>query len=239
MYARTLSLRKGAVSTINAIFDVQLQNGWKVRMVNQVVIGPCTGGGGCSSGGDSGGLWVSDDAIKNPLALHSGKIGSYAIAGRLVSVLSYFGVTIDGNPAPTAIASGAGLVANCGLTCGDPEITSVSASGNTLTIRDNANHVGTITLNGMSATGGLTANCGVTCGDPQITAITASGGNTITIRDNGGHTGTITITGATAIRGLTANCGLCNPQVTAVTAGGVNGIFISDNGGHTDYLKFQ
>jgi hypothetical protein len=81
------------------------------------------------------------------------------------------------------------LTANCGITCGDAQITAVTASGgSTITVRDNGGHVGTITLVGTTAIRGLTANCGLTCGDAQITSVTASGINGFILTDNGGHT---------------------------------------------------
>ena len=237
-YGRTTSLTSGIVTGINAAVTVTYPSG-NARFINQIIVSSCPGP--CSDFGDSGSLWVSNDAVANPVALHFAGTGtSIAFASPVGPVLSFFGVTVDGNPAPPT-ATGGTISANCGVTCGNPRLVSFVASGNTITVRDNGSHVLTMTLTGVTATGGLVANCGVTCSNAYITSVTAAGGNAISVRDNGGHTGVITLTGATAIRGLAANCGVTctNAMIRTVTASGLNGFFLGDNGGHTDYIKFQ
>jgi hypothetical protein len=229
-YGRTTSLTTGRVTGIDATVDIDYSTG-TARFVHQILIGNC--GSACSCGGDSGSLWVTDDGSANPVGLHfAGNCGTLAIANRIGDVLAYFGVTVDGHPDPTA--SG-GLTATCVMA--DAWITSVTASGNTITVRDRCGNTGTMTLSGATASGGLTATC--VMANSWITSVTASG-STITVRDRCGNTGTMTLSGATASGGLTATCVLCSyTQITSVTASGGNWISLTDFSGNRGYIKLS
>lgn len=147
-------------------------------------------------------------------------------------------VNLFHNPA-TVTATG-GLTANCGITCGNAGLTSVSASGNRITWRDNGGNSGITTLTGATASGSFTASCGTLCGNSFITSITASGGNSFIVRDNGGRSGTITLAGATASGGVVASCGItCSgARIGAVSANGSNGFRIV-GGVNTGHIRFN
>lgn len=94
-YGRTTSLTKGQVYAIKATIRVQYSSG-VARFVNQIVITPGT----FSAGGDSGSLIVADaegtTSDRQPVGLLFAGSTSYTIANPIGSVLSAFGVTIDG-----------------------------------------------------------------------------------------------------------------------------------------------
>jgi hypothetical protein len=128
-------------------------------------------------------------------------------------------------------------------------ITSVTASGSTITLTDDGGHTGTIALSGFTASGGLTASTTCVVGSfgictypaAYITSFNASG-STITITDDGGHTGTISLSGAVASGGLTASTtcvvgsfGICTypaAYIVSINASG-SSITIGDDGSHT------
>jgi len=72
-------------------------------------------------------------------------------------------------------------------------ITEVTASGNTITIKDSGGHTGTMTLSGATASGGLTACdpsfAGCANGSSIYSVVAQS--NTIGLQDHGGHHGYI------------------------------------------------
>jgi hypothetical protein len=243
-YGRTTSLTTGIITGINASIDVTYGSR-TARFINQIVMSGCPVP--CIRPGDSGSLLVSNDASANPIGLlfAGNTSGSLAYGSPIGVVLSRFGITVDGNPASVTASGGLTATRNCGLTSCIAALTSVTASGNTITVRDNGGHVGTIVLSGATASGGLTAtpNCGLSNCTPAIHSVIASGSNAITVRDNMGHVGTITLSGTTASGGLTAtkNCGLsnCLPVMMSVTGPASNGLSLTDNGGHAGAIKFQ
>jgi hypothetical protein len=87
---RTTGLTHGQVYAINASVNVGYDSG-TARFVNQIVITPGT----FSAGGDSGSLIVTGTG-ENPVGLLFAGSSSYTIANPIDLVLSYFGVTIDG-----------------------------------------------------------------------------------------------------------------------------------------------
>jgi hypothetical protein len=94
-YGRTTQQTKGRVTAINATVNVNYGSPGVARFVNQIVIG----GGGFSSGGDSGSLIVVEkggDKLKPVGLLYAGS-SSATIANPIGPVLSAFGVTIDGS----------------------------------------------------------------------------------------------------------------------------------------------
>jgi hypothetical protein len=144
------------------------------------------------------------------------------------------------NPA-TVTASG-GLTASCGVPCSGAWLTSVTASSNKLTWKDNLGHIGVTTLTGATASGSFSASCGLLCSNSRIRSIAVSGPNTFRLGDNGGHTGTITVSGATLSGpGLAASCGVTcgNPWIGRIHAYGSNGFQIFDNGGNRGYIRFN
>jgi len=141
----------------------------------------------------------------------------------------------------TVTASGGLTAGGCFMTNCYPRITSVTASGNAITLKDQNGNTGTITLSGAAASGGLTAGgCFMTNCYPRITSFTASG-NAITLKDQNGQTGTITLSGATASGGLTAGGCLmtnCYPRITSVTAQS-NTIILKDQNGNNGYMMLS
>jgi hypothetical protein len=244
---RTSALTTGQVTGIDATVTVGYATG-TARFVHQILIGSCPTA--CGRPGDSGSLWVTNDANRNPVGLlfAGNQDGSLSIANQIGDVLAFFGVTVDNSPAPTA--SG-GLTASggpCGLSNCQPNIVSITASGsNAISIRDIHGNVGTLTLTGATASGGLTSSggpCGLSNCDPAIISITASGSNVITLEDIHGNVGTLTLTGATASGGLTSrsgSCGLsnCTPAITAVTASGAKWISLTEIHGDPGYLRLS
>ncbi len=94
-YGRTTQQTKGRVTAINATVNVNYGSPGVARFVNQIVIG----GGGFSSGGDSGSLIVVEkggDKLKPVGLLYAGSSNS-TIANPIDAVLDEFGVTIDGS----------------------------------------------------------------------------------------------------------------------------------------------
>ena len=94
-YGRTTEETKGRVQAINATVNVNYGAPGVAQFVGQIVIG----GGGFSSGGDSGSLIVvqkGSDARKPVGLLYAGG-GGVTIANPIDAVLSAFGVTIVGN----------------------------------------------------------------------------------------------------------------------------------------------
>lgn len=216
-YGRTTGQTNGTITGIDATVDVGYTTG-VARFVHQIVVSTCSGV--CAKPGDSGSLWVTNDASKNPVGLlfAGNQSNSVSWANPIDSVLSYFGaVTVDDSPTPTASGS---VTPTCGDT-GCYSITQVTAAGNTLTVRDGFGNTSTITLSGATASGGLTSF--------YITGITASGGNTITVRGASGETGTITLSGAKASGGLNTPCteGGCAP-IYAIMSTGTNWITVTE-----------
>ena len=229
-YGRTSGPTPGQITGIDATVTIGYHTG-VARFVHQILIS----GGGCASScskpGDSGSLWVTNDAAKNPVGLNfaGSQNGTVAIANPIDSVLSYFGpVTVDDSPAPTASGSVTPVCTETGCS----GITEVTASGgNTITVRDNVGNAGTITLSGATASGGLSS--------AFITGITASGGNTITVRGASGETGLITLSGARASGGLNTACteGGCAP-IYAIMSSGTNWITVTEqSAGQFGYLR--
>jgi hypothetical protein len=97
-YGRTTSMTQGQVSEVNvtvtvcyevvSIFCVK-----SARFVNQISITP----GGFSAGGDSGSLVVTQDG-NNPVGLLFAGSSTRTLATPIGTVLTRFGVTIDGSP---------------------------------------------------------------------------------------------------------------------------------------------
>jgi len=93
-YGRTTALTKGRVSGINATIIVGYGSG-NATFVNQIVV---YSGKPFIKAGDSGSLLVTNNANANPVGLlfAGSSSGQYAIANPIESVLSSFGVSIDG-----------------------------------------------------------------------------------------------------------------------------------------------
>lgn len=231
-YGRTTGLTMGQVTEIDASFNIGYTSG-VARFVHQIVVSNCPGDN-CSRGGDSGSLWVTNDASRNPTGLHFAgptNNAAFAIANPIDSVLDYFGlVQVDDSPAPTA--SGGFQAARC---FGQlfPAIRAVSASGgSTITFSDRCGNTGSITLSGATASGAFTAG---PCGSGNyIHAVGASGGSTIVFSDRCGNTGTITLSGASASGGLTAGCFF---SLSTVSAKGTNWITFTDTCPNTGYVR--
>jgi len=247
-YGRTTSLTAGQVTGIDATVDIGYTTGI-ARFVHQILVGVCHTV--CSNGGDSGSLWVTNDATAAPVGLHfaGNQDGSVAIANQIGDVLTHFGVTVDNTGAPTASGGLTASGGSCGLTNCQPNIVSITASGGSdITIRDIQGNVGTLTLSGATASGGLTSSggsCGLSNCDPAIISLTASGSNVITLQDIHGNVGTLTLSGATASGGLTSgpgSCGLsnCTPAITAVTgSSAARWIFLKEIHGEPGYLRLS
>ena len=96
-YGRTTGLTKGRITAINAIVNVEYDQGIAL-FVNQIVISP----GSFSAGGDSGSLVVVDGKGKSkadkgkPVGLLFAGSSLYTIANPIDPVLASFEVTIDG-----------------------------------------------------------------------------------------------------------------------------------------------
>jgi hypothetical protein len=93
-YGRTTRLTRGKVYAFNAIVNVSYDRG-VARFVNQIVITP----GHFSNGGDSGSLVVVDQKStddRKPVGLLFAGSQTFSVANPIDSVLSLFGVTIDG-----------------------------------------------------------------------------------------------------------------------------------------------
>lgn len=126
-------------------------------------------------------------------------------------------------------------------------ITSVTAAGSVLTVKNSHGATGQITLSGATATGGFTASCSGLCTGPQpIVNVTVSG-TVISLQDGHGHSGSITLSGpsiTSLTRGQSIFCvGLACGGTTSITdfsAYGEPGIsLISDSHGNTYFIKFQ
>lgn len=93
-YGRTTGQTSARVYAINTTVNVGYSTG-TARFVNQVAIR----GGGFSAGGDSGSLIVVNGGSndRRPVALLFAGGGSFTFANPINSVLSRFGVTVDGN----------------------------------------------------------------------------------------------------------------------------------------------
>jgi len=89
-YGRTTGLTKGKIYATNATVDIWYGTG-VARFVNQLIITPGT----FSAGGDSGSLIVTQRS-KNPVGLLFAGSSSMTVANPIDSVLSAFGVTVDG-----------------------------------------------------------------------------------------------------------------------------------------------
>jgi hypothetical protein len=144
---------------------------------------------------------------------------------------------------PATVTAIGGLTASCSSStplCTSAWLTSVTASGNTITWRDNGGHTGVTTLTGATASGGFTARCtAIFCTTFGITSISASG-NTITVSGTGGS-GAITLTGATAAGSVVGSCGITcssHPWIGSVIADGSNGLKIV-GGVNRGYIRFN
>jgi hypothetical protein len=93
-YGRTTGQTKGRVQGLNATINVGYDSGTAL-FVGQIVIG----GGGFSSGGDSGSLIVVQKGAdaRKPVGLLFAGGGGYTIANPIDLVLNRFGVSIDGS----------------------------------------------------------------------------------------------------------------------------------------------
>jgi len=100
-YGRTTGLTKGTVWAINATINIGYDTG-VARFVNQIIVTP----GSFSAGGDSGSLVVVDGKGRNkaddskPIGLLFAGSSAITVVNPIDAVLSRFGVTIDGEPAP-------------------------------------------------------------------------------------------------------------------------------------------
>jgi hypothetical protein len=185
-YGRTSALTTGQVTGIDATVTVGYVTG-TAQFVHQIIIGACPTP--CGKPGDSGSLWVTNDANKSPVGLlfAGNQDGSVSIANRIGDVLAFFAVTVDNSPAPTA--SG-GLTGSGGYYCSDA-IKSVTASGtNTINLTDDCGNTGTMILSGATASGGLTGSGGYYCSD-AIKSVTASGSKWISLQDDCANKGYI------------------------------------------------
>jgi hypothetical protein len=105
-YGRTTELTYGTVDAVNVTVDICYDDACYdlARFTDQISITP----GSFSSGGDSGSLIVSQEG-NHPVGLLFAGSATSTLANRISTVLSRFGVTIDGTPAPAvtdvAIAS--------------------------------------------------------------------------------------------------------------------------------------
>lgn len=93
-YGRTTGQTTAKVYAVNTTVNVGYSSG-TARFVGQVAIR----GGGFSAGGDSGSLIVVNGGSndRRPVALLFAGGGSYTFANPISTVLSRFGVTVDGN----------------------------------------------------------------------------------------------------------------------------------------------
>jgi hypothetical protein len=251
-YGVTTSLTSGQVTGIDATVLVGYSTGCPnacstARFVHQIVVGSCPTP--CGRPGDSGSLWVTNDASKNPVGLlfAGNQDGSVSIANQIGDVLTHFGVSVDNSPAPTA--SG-GLTAHGNpfpYPCSAGAITAVTASGsNAISLTDSCGNTGTITLLGGTASGGLTAhgNPNRMCSPGAIAAVTASGSNAINLKDSCQNTGTLALSGATASGGLTARGNpypfMCSGgSITAATASGSKWISLTDSCNNGGYIRLS
>ncbi len=93
-YGRTTGWTKGKITGLNATIDVNYRGG-VARFVGQIVVG----GGGFSTGGDSGSLIVTDQGgnrDRRPVALLFAGSNTTTIANPIDLVLDRFDITIDG-----------------------------------------------------------------------------------------------------------------------------------------------
>ncbi|MBI4657491.1 MAG: hypothetical protein HY735_01370 [Verrucomicrobia bacterium] len=91
-YGRTTSLTKGQVVGINATINVGYSSG-TARFVDQIVI---LGTKPFSKAGDSGSLIVTNPERQPVGLLFAGSSNGYTFANRIDSVLTAFGVSVDG-----------------------------------------------------------------------------------------------------------------------------------------------
>ncbi len=97
-YGRTTGLTKGKVYAVKATVSVSYGESGTATFVDQIVISP----GSFSAGGDSGSLVVLKGKGRNkeddrkPVGLLFAGSTLYTIANRIDKVLSFYGVTIDG-----------------------------------------------------------------------------------------------------------------------------------------------
>jgi hypothetical protein len=96
-YGRTTELTAGQITGINASVEVCYEVLYifclkSAIFVDQLIIEP----GEFSGGGDSGSLIVTNDGVKNPVALLFAGSSTQTIANRIDRVLLQFGVSIDG-----------------------------------------------------------------------------------------------------------------------------------------------
>jgi hypothetical protein len=91
-YGRTTKLTTGTISAVNATVLVGYETGVVARFVGQIVITP----GSFCAAGDSGSLIVTNDDACQPVGLLFAGSSTTTIANPIDVVLSYFGVTVDG-----------------------------------------------------------------------------------------------------------------------------------------------
>jgi hypothetical protein len=102
-YGRTTKLTHGQITGVNATVTVCYSATSpctkSAMFADQLIITPGT----FSGGGDSGSLIVTDDAIRNPVALLFAGSATQTIANRIDYVLGRFHVTIDGAVTPPPV----------------------------------------------------------------------------------------------------------------------------------------
>jgi len=93
-YGRTTEETHGEISAINGTVNIGYRNG-TAQFVHQIFV---EGRKPFIKAGDSGSLLVTDNASANPVGLlfAGDNSGKFAVANQIDSVLSRFGVTIDG-----------------------------------------------------------------------------------------------------------------------------------------------
>lgn len=240
-YGRTTSLTTGQVYGIDATLRIDYATG-TAQFVHQIVVSNCPTI--CIRPGDSGSLLVTNDASAEPVGLEfaGSADGFTAFANPIGDVLTYFGVSVDGNAVRATATGGLTAHGRLGL-CTAGAITAVNASGSSaINLTDSCGNAGTMTLSGFTASGGLTAHGSFFCTAGSITAVNASGSNAISLTDSCGNTGTMTLSGANASGGLTAHggSGLCTAgAITADTASASNWMSLKDTCGNIGYVRLM
>jgi hypothetical protein len=175
---------------------------------------------------------------------------SVAFHAGLLGLPGFYASTIDLFENPVSVTALGGYTASCPslpASC-TPAITSLGASGATITVNGTSSGIsgsgsGTMALTGATASGSFAATCsGTGSCVAGIASVTASG-STIKMVDTQGHTGTITLTGATATGGFSASCSSpttqCTPTITVVQGTGSNVLSLYDGAGHTGTITLQ
>ncbi len=183
-YGRTTSLTTGSVTGINATVLVGYLTG-TAKFVHQVVVGSCPTT--CIGSGDSGSLLVTNDPSINPVGLlfAGTSDGSTAIANPIDSVLSYFGVAVDGS-APSSAPAAIGLSPASFSFSGPPDppgqtLTISNTGGGTLTwaASSNASWLSVSPTSGTapsSATVSVTGTAGLAAGSYSSTITVSATG---------------------------------------------------------------